>query len=128
MLLSLALAWAEGLGARDLVIGVNAIDYSGYPDCRPAFIEAFEQLTAVATKAGVEGGPFTVHAPLIHLSKADIIRQGIALNLNYGLTHSCYDPKPDGRPCEACDSCCLRARGFQEVGVLDPALAQSARS
>ena len=128
VLLSLALAWAEGLGARDLVIGVNAIDYSGYPDCRPAFIVAFEQLTAVATKAGVEGGPFTVHAPLIHLSKADIIRQGIALNLNYGLTHSCYDPKPDGRPCEACDSCCLRARGFQEVGVLDPALAQSARS
>lgn len=123
VLLSLALAWAEAIGARDLVIGVNAVDYSGYPDCRQVFIDAFERLAAVATKAGVEGEAFTVHAPLIQLSKANIIRQGIALNLDYGLTHSCYDPKLDGQPCNTCDSCLLRARGFHEVGLPDPALA-----
>jgi len=123
VLLSLALAWAEAIGARDLVIGVNAVDYSGYPDCRQVFIDAFERLAAVATKAGVEGEAFTVHAPLIQLSKANIIRQGIALNLDYGLTHSCYDPKLDGQPCNTCDSCLLRARGFREVGLPDPALA-----
>ena len=122
VLLSLALAWAEAIGARDLVIGVNAVDYSGYPDCRQVFIDAFERLAAVATKAGVEGEAFTVHAPLIQLSKANIIRQGIALNLDYGLTHSCYDPKLDGQPCNTCDSCLLRARGFREVGLPDPAL------
>ena len=122
MLLSLALAWAEAIGARDLVIGVNAVDYSGYPDCRQVFIDAFERLAAVATKAGVEGEAFTIHAPLIQLSKANIIRQGIALNLDYGLTHSCYDPELDGQPCNTCDSCLLRARGFREVGLPDPAL------
>lgn len=118
--LSLALGWAEVLGARDVYIGVNALDYSGYPDCRPAFIAAFEQLARLATKAGVEGAPFTVHAPLLHLSKADIIRLGVSLGLDYGLTHSCYDPPPDGRPCGACDSCQLRAAGFADAGVDDP--------
>jgi 7-cyano-7-deazaguanine synthase len=120
--LSLALAWAESLGVSDLVIGVNALDYSGYPDCRPAFIEAFESLANVATKAGVEGTRFRIHTPLIALSKADIIRRGLALGVDYGLTHSCYDPMPDGHPCGHCDSCVLRARGFAECGVADPAL------
>ena len=118
--LALALAWAESLGARDLVIGVNAVDYSGYPDCRRAFITAFESLAAVATRAGVEGARFCVHTPLINLSKADIIRRGINLGLDYGLTHSCYDPAPDGAPCHRCDSCRLRARGFADAGVGDP--------
>jgi 7-cyano-7-deazaguanine synthase len=111
------------LGAHDLVIGANAIDYSGYPDCRPAFLEAFERLAAVATKAGVEGARFTIHAPLLLLTKADIIRRGLELGLDYGLTHSCYDPLPSGRPCGRCDSCLLRARGFAEAGATDPALA-----
>ncbi len=118
--LSLALAWAETLDARDLVIGVNALDYSGYPDCRPAFIQAFESLASVATRAGVEGGRFRIHTPLIALSKADIIRRGAELGLDYGLTHSCYDPDAAGRPCGHCDSCVLRARGFAEAGVPDP--------
>lgn len=118
--LSLALAWAEALGARDLVIGVNALDYSGYPDCRPAFIHAFEALAAVGTRAGVEGSRFRVHTPLIALTKADIIRRGVALGLDYGLTHSCYDPLPDGSPCTTCDSCVLRSRGFAEAGIPDP--------
>jgi 7-cyano-7-deazaguanine synthase len=118
--LSLALGWAEALNARDIVIGVNALDYSGYPDCRPAFIAAFESLATVATRAGVEGGRFHVHAPLIDLSKADIIRRGMALGLDYALTHSCYDPLADGRPCGRCDSCALRAKGFAEAGVPDP--------
>jgi len=118
--LSLALAWGEVLEACDLVIGVNALDYSGYPDCRPEFVRAFEALAAVATRAGVEGGRFRVHTPLIALTKADIIRRGLDLGLDYGLTHSCYDPDPDGRPCAHCDSCVLRARGFADVGVRDP--------
>ena len=120
VLLSLALAWAEVLGARDVFIGVNALDYSGYPDCRPEYIQAFERLATLATKAGVEGARFQIHAPLIHLSKAEIIRCGVALGLDYGLTHSCYDPAPDGRSCGRCDSCRLRARGFQEAGMPDP--------
>ena len=118
--LALALAWAESLGMRDLVIGVNAVDYSGYPDCRPAFITAFESLAAVATRAGVEGARLRVRTPLINLSKADIIRRGLKLGLDYGLTHSCYDPAPDGAPCRRCDSCRLRARGFADAGVRDP--------
>lgn len=120
VLLSLALVWAEALGARDLVIGVNALDYSGYPDCRPEYIAAFERLAALGTKAGVEGGRFRIHAPLVALTKADIIRRGLALGLDYGLTHSCYDPRPDGAPCRRCDSCRLRARGFREAGAADP--------
>jgi 7-cyano-7-deazaguanine synthase len=120
--LSLALGWAEVLGAHDLFIGVNALDYSGYPDCRPEFIAAFEQLASLATAAGVQGGRFRVHAPLQMWSKAEIIRQGLELGLDYGLTHSCYDPHPDGRACGRCDSCILRAAGFAAVGAPDPAL------
>jgi 7-cyano-7-deazaguanine synthase len=120
--LSLALGWAEVLGARDIVIGVNALDYSGYPDCRPEFIGAFERLANVGTRAGVEGGRFRVHTPLISLGKAEIIRRGLELGVDYGLTHSCYDPSPEGRPCGTCDSCVLRAKGFREAGVADPAL------
>ena len=118
--LSLALGWTEALGARDVVIGVNALDYSGYPDCRPEFVRAFESLASVATKAGVEGARFRIHAPLITLTKADIIRRGLALGLDYGLTLSCYRPSSQGRPCGRCDSCVLRARGFHEVGADDP--------
>ena len=120
--LSLALAWAEALGATDIVIGVNAVDYSGYPDCRPAFVEAFELMAALATKAGVEGARFAIHTPLISLTKGEIIRRGLALGLDYGLTSSCYDPGPDAEPCGRCDSCLLRARGFAEAGVRDPRL------
>ena len=120
--LSLALAWAEVVGATAIVIGVNALDYSGYPDCRPEYLRAFEQLAALATRAGVEGTPLRIHAPLVLMSKAEIIRTGIALGLDYGLTHSCYDPGAGGRPCGRCDSCLLRARGFAEAGVADPAL------
>lgn len=120
--LSLALAWAETLGASDLVIGVNAIDYSGYPDCRPAFLAAFEHLATLATAQGVRGGAMRIHAPLVTLTKAEIIRKGLALGLDYGLTHSCYDPAPDGRPCGRCDSCTLRAAGFAAAGVPDPLL------
>ena len=118
--LSLALGWAEVLGSSDVFIGVNALDYSGYPDCRPEFIRAFEQMARLATKAGVEGRPLTIHTPLIQLSKAEIIRLGLSLGLDYGLTHSCYDPRPDGTPCEHCDSCRLRAAGFAEAGANDP--------
>ncbi len=119
--LALGLAWAEVLGVGDLFIGVNAIDYSGYPDCRPQFLEAFERLASLATKAGVEGRIHTrVHAPLIRLSKADIIRLGVELGVDFRLTHSCYDPYPDGRPCGACDSCLLRRKGFEEAGIRDP--------
>jgi 7-cyano-7-deazaguanine synthase len=119
--LSLALAWAETLGACDIFIGVNALDYSGYPDCRPEFIEAFERLAGLATKAGVEGASVLVHAPLIRMTKAEIIRRGLGLGVDYGLTHSCYDPDASGRPCGHCDSCVLRAKGFAEAGVADPA-------
>ena len=118
--LSLALGWAEVLGSSDIFIGVNALDYSGYPDCRPEFIRAFEALARLATKAGVEGRPLTIHTPLIQLSKAKIIRLGLSLGLDYGLTHSCYDPRPDGEPCNRCDSCRLRATGFAEAGATDP--------
>ena len=121
--LSLALAWAEVLGAEDLVIGVNALDYSGYPDCRPEFVRAFEALARLATRTGVDGAPLRVRTPLLELSKADIIRLGMSLGLDYGLTHSCYDPLPDGRPCSHCDSCMLRARGFAEAGIADPLLS-----
>jgi 7-cyano-7-deazaguanine synthase len=118
--LSLALAWAEAVGARDLFIGVNAVDYSGYPDCRPAFIDAFEQLAALATKAGVEGERFAVHAPLVAMSKAEIVREAARLGLDAGLSWSCYDPVDGGRHCGLCDSCRLRAKGFGEAGLPDP--------
>jgi 7-cyano-7-deazaguanine synthase len=119
--LSVALGWAEVLDASDLFIGVNAIDYSGYPDCRPEFIHAFESMARLATKAGVEGRPVRVHTPLIALTKADIVRLGTELGLDYGLTVSCYDPAPDGTPCGRCDSCRLRAEGFAAAGLSDPA-------
>ena len=120
ILLSLALAWAEALDVHDIVIGVNALDYSGYPDCRPEFIAAFESLARKATRAGVEGARFKVHTPLVQLSKAEIIRRGVSLGLDYALTHSCYAP-PDDRPaCGVCDSCVLRAKGFAEAGIADP--------
>jgi 7-cyano-7-deazaguanine synthase len=122
--LSLALAWAEVLGASDIVLGVNALDYSGYPDCRPEYLAAFERMATLATRAGVEGGRFTIHAPLLALSKADIIRRGIELGLDYGLTHSCYDPDPWGHPCGQCDSCALRAAGFAQAGIVDPVVVR----
>jgi 7-cyano-7-deazaguanine synthase len=118
--LSLALAWAEVLHARHIVIGVNALDYSGYPDCRPEYIAAFDYLARLATRAGVEGRPARIWAPLQQLTKAGIIRVGLELGLDYGLTHSCYDPLSEGRPCGRCDSCRLRARGFEEAGAIDP--------
>lgn len=121
VLLSLALAYAESRWAFDIFIGANAIDYSGYPDCRPEFIAAFEVLANLATKAGVEGfGRFRIRAPLLRLTKAEIIRRGLELGLDYGLTHTCYDPLPDGRACGRCDACQLRKKGFAEVGVPDP--------
>ena len=120
LFLSLALGWAEVLGARHLFIGVNAVDYSGYPDCRPEFIRAFEVLANLATKAGVEGVRFTVDTPLIDLSKAEIIRQGLALGVDYALTVSCYQANDNGLACGVCDSCRLRAKGFAEAGVVDP--------
>lgn len=122
--LSLALAWAEVVGAGAIVIGVNALDYSGYPDCRPEYLEAFERMAGLATRAGVEGGRLRILAPLLRLSKAEIIAAGAAFGLDYGLTHSCYDPRPDGSPCGRCDSCLLRARGFLEAGLTDPVLRQ----
>ncbi len=118
--LSYALAWAEVLGATDIFIGANAIDYSGYPDCRPEFIRAFEDLANLATRAGVEGARFSIHAPLLELSKAQIIERGVSLGVDYSLTHSCYDPTPDGRACGLCDSCQLRLKGFREAGLTDP--------
>jgi len=118
--LSVALGWAEALGAQHIFIGVNAVDYSGYPDCRPVFIRAFEQLANVATKAGVEGSPFHIHAPLIQLSKAEIIRRGQALGINFALTVSCYNPGSEGEACGLCDSCRLRAQGFRDADVKDP--------
>ena len=122
VLLSLALAYAEVAGAADIFLGVNAIDYSGYPDCRPEFLAAFQAMANLGTKAGVEGRlRFVIHAPLLHLGKAEIIRRGIALGLDYGLTHSCYDPDRAGLACGRCDACQLRLRGFAEAGVKDPA-------
>ena len=119
--LSFALGWAEVLGAADIYIGVNALDYSGYPDCRPEYIEAYEKMANLATRAGVEGtSRFTIHAPLINMSKADIIRRGVELGVDYGLTHSCYDPTPEGLSCGKCDSCRLRLKGFAEAGLNDP--------
>jgi 7-cyano-7-deazaguanine synthase len=118
--LALALGWAEVLGAHDIVIGVNALDYSGYPDCRPEYVAAFERLASLATARGVRGEAFRIHAPLQHMTKAQIISRGLELRLDYGLTHSCYDPDAGGRPCRRCDSCVLRAAGFAELGVSDP--------
>jgi len=119
--LSFALGWAEVLGAFDIYIGVNALDYSGYPDCRPEYVAAYEAMANLATKAGVEGtGRFRIHTPLIDLSKADIIRRGRELGVDYGLTHSCYDPTPEGISCGSCDSCRLRLKGFAEAGLSDP--------
>ncbi|GGO93484.1 7-cyano-7-deazaguanine synthase [Stakelama pacifica] len=118
--LSLALGWAEAMGGRDLFIGVNALDYSGYPDCRPEFIVGFEQLAELATKAGAEGERFRIHAPLQHMSKADIVREGSRLGIDMGLSWSCYDPTPEGLHCGLCDSCRLRSKGFEEAGIEDP--------
>ncbi len=118
--LSLALAWAEAAGASDLFVGVNALDYSGYPDCRPAFIAAFEALANLGTKAGIEGEGFTIHAPLQEMSKADIAREAVRLGLDAGISHSCYDPASNGGACGLCDACRLRARGFEEAGLPDP--------
>jgi 7-cyano-7-deazaguanine synthase len=125
--LSLALGLAEASGARDLFVGVNALDYSGYPDCRPDFISAFEQLANLATKAGVEGDPFTVHAPLQQMTKADIAREAARLGLDAGISHSCYDPAPDGGACGTCDACRLRAKGFEDAGLPDPTRYAAAR-
>lgn len=119
--LSFALAWAEVLGAQDIFIGVNALDYSGYPDCRPAYISAYERMANLATRAAVEGRALRIHTPLIALTKAEIIRTGLALGVDYGLTRTCYDPAPDGAACGECDACLLRLKGFAEVGVPDPA-------
>jgi 7-cyano-7-deazaguanine synthase len=118
--LSLALGWAEAAGARDLFVGVNALDYSGYPDCRPEFIHAFQALAQRATKAGMEGDAFTVHAPLQHMTKADIAREAARFGLDAGVSHSCYDPAPDGAACGLCDACRLRAKGFADAGLPDP--------
>jgi len=122
VLLSLALGYAETLGAADLFVGVNAVDYSGYPDCRPEYLEAFERMANLATKAGVEGTlRFKIHAPLLRMTKAEIIRTGVGLGVDYGLTHSCYDPDLEGRACGRCDACRLRLKGFAEAGLTDPA-------
>ncbi|MBM3952808.1 MAG: 7-cyano-7-deazaguanine synthase QueC [Rhodospirillales bacterium] len=126
--LSFALAWAETLGARDIFIGANALDYSGYPDCRPDYLAAFERLANLATKAGAEGRRFSIHAPLIAMTKAEIVRRGVALGVDYAMTTSCYDPGANGRPCGACDSCALRAKGFAEAGIKDPLLAKFGRA
>jgi 7-cyano-7-deazaguanine synthase len=127
--LSFGLAWAEVLGSSDIFIGVNVVDYSGYPDCRPEYIEAYERMANLATKAGVEGAQhLKIHAPLSDQSKGQIIRRGIELGVDYGLTHTCYDPLPDGSPCQECDACHLRARGFAEAGVPDPLLERAGSS
>jgi len=118
--LSYALAWAEVLETGDIFIGANAIDYSGYPDCRPEYLSAFEKMANLATRAAVEGKKFKLHAPLINLTKAEIIRKGLSLRVDYSLTHSCYDPLPGGNPCGRCDSCRIRRKGFREVGIKDP--------
>jgi 7-cyano-7-deazaguanine synthase len=125
--LSFALGWAETLGAQDIFIGVNALDYSGYPDCRPEFLEAFERLANLATKAGVQGTQkLTIQAPLLHMTKADVVRKGTSLGIDFGETSSCYDPSPNGAPCGHCDACLLRAKGFAEAGLPDPLLIKYA--
>lgn len=124
ILLAIALGYAETLGADHIFVGVNAVDYSGYPDCRPEFVAAFEQLANLATKRGVEGHRMTIHAPLIHMTKPEIIRAGLQLDVDYGWTHSCYDPDPRGRPCGHCDSCLIRIRAFEELGLTDPVLTR----
>jgi 7-cyano-7-deazaguanine synthase len=121
LFLSYALAWAEVCAARDIYIGVNAVDFSGYPDCRPEFVQAFEHLANNATRAAAEGRPYRIHAPLLHLTKPQIIRRGLELGVDYGLTRSCYDPDPAGRPCGHCDSCQIRSRAFAELNLRDPA-------
>jgi 7-cyano-7-deazaguanine synthase len=118
--LSLALAWAEALDARDIYLGANALDYSGYPDCRPEYLEAFVRMADLATRAGVEGARLTIHTPLLHLTKAQIVARGLELGLDYGLTSTCYDPAPDGAACGRCEACLLRLKGFEEAGVTDP--------
>ena len=120
--LSYALAWAEVLDATDILIGVNALDFSGYPDCRPEYIEAFQKMANLATKAGVEGNSVTIHTPIINMTKAQIIKKGVSLGVDYSMTHSCYNPAKDGRPCGKCDSCLLRKKGFEEAGLSDPLL------
>jgi len=122
--LSIALAWAEALEAYDIFIGVNALDYSGYPDCRGEYIDAFEKMANLATKKGVEGKRFTIHTPLLHMTKAEIIKKGLSLRIDYSLTHSCYDPRHNGSPCGFCDSCLLRQKGFEEAGIQDPLCAR----
>lgn len=126
--LSLALAWAETLGARDIFLGANALDYSGYPDCRPEYLEAYARMANLATRAGVEGAHFTIHAPLLRLTKREIVALGLSLGLDYGLTSTCYDPAPDGAACGRCEACLLRLKGFEEVGVPDPARYQAAHA
>ncbi|HEY9507694.1 MAG TPA: 7-cyano-7-deazaguanine synthase QueC [Gemmatimonadales bacterium] len=125
--LSFALGWAEVLGADDIFIGANALDYSGYPDCRPEYLEAFERMAGLATRAGVEGRRLRIHSPLIALTKAEIVKLGRELGVDYGMTWSCYDPSPEGTPCGRCDACLLREKGFREAGVEDPAGAPDGR-
>jgi 7-cyano-7-deazaguanine synthase len=126
--LSLALAWAETLGARDIFFGANALDYSGYPDCRPEYLEAFARMADLATRAGVEGARLTIHTPLLRLTKAQIVALGVELGLDYGITSTCYDPTPDGAACGRCEACLLRLKGFEEAGVQDPARYQAAHA
>jgi 7-cyano-7-deazaguanine synthase len=126
--LSLALAWAETLGARDIFIGANTLDYSGYPDCRPEYFEAFTRMADLATRAGVEGARLTIHTPLLRLTKAEIVARGLALGLDFGLTSTCYDPAPDGAACGHCEACRLRLKGFEEAGIPDPARYQAAHA
>jgi 7-cyano-7-deazaguanine synthase len=126
--LSLALAWAETLGARDIFFGANALDYSGYPDCRPEYLEAFARMADLATRAGVEGGRLTIHTPLLRLTKAQIVALGVELGLDYGITSTCYDPTPDGAACGRCEACLLRLKGFEEAGIQDPARYQAAHA
>ena len=121
--LAVALGWAEVLRATDLFVGVNAVDYSGYPDCRPEYLQAFTAMAQLATKSGVEGHVWKIHAPLLTLSKAEIIRRAVDLGVDLSLTHSCYDPDPSGSPCDRCDACRLRSKGFADVGIVDPAIA-----
>jgi 7-cyano-7-deazaguanine synthase len=126
--LSFALGWAETLGAADIFLGANALDYSGYPDCRPEYIEAFERMANLATKAGIEGRRIRIHTPLIRLSKSEIVKLGQRLGVDYSLTWSCYDPAPDGAPCGRCEACILRSKGFREAGVEDPIANKSVKS